>query len=689
VSSLAGSLSARPRPRLGAVALARAGADAWLTIAVGLALTVVAFAADGGLRIERTTWTEVALILAGAALVAWGLLTGRAAGHLHGGLTLLAFAALAVLTALSIIWSVAPGDSWLEANRTFAYVATFAGGIALVRLAPGRWAAVLNGVALACLLVCGWALLTKIFPAALAPDETYARLREPFGYWNAVGLMAALGVPPLLWLAARRSGHPAANALAWPALSLLFTTIMLSYSRGSLLALLLGLAVWFAVVPLRLRGALPLLAAAVVSAPVIAWAFARDALTTDNVPLAARVDAGHELGTLLALMACLLLAAGLAVNFATTRAVARPRTRRLVGRGLLGVLALIPVALLLALASSAGGIDGQVSSAWKKLTDPMATTPTNTPDRLRATSSVRARYWREAWAIYQNSPDVGAGAGAYATARTRYRTGSLTVRHAHGYGAQTLADLGRVGVGISLLASVLWILAAMAATGLRRRDRGKPFDPERVGLLTMAVVVIVFGAHSLIDWTWFVPGDACVALLCAAWVAGRGPLSARADMPARVPFSWRRPPRMAGAGAVAVLVLALVTSWAALQPVRSAHAADASLDLAQLGKYDAAAAKARRAAALDPLSVDPLFQLAFIDDARGDTQGAKRALEDAARLQPANVEAWRRLGRYRLSVLDDPRGAVDAFRVAFYLDPASDRGPSDYLEAARALKAKG
>jgi hypothetical protein len=685
VSSLAGSLSAPRRSRLDALALTRASADAWVTAAVGLVLAGVAFAADGGLRLERTTWTEVALILGAAGLVAWGLLTGRASGRLHGGLTLFAFAALAVFTALSIRWSVAPDDSWTEANRTFAYVATFAGGIAFVRIAPGRWAAVLNGVSVACLLVCGWALLTKIFPGALAADETYARLREPFGYWNAVGLMAALGVPPLLWLAARRSGAPAANALAWPALGLLFTTIMLSYSRGSLLALLLGLALWFAAVPLRLRGVVPLLVAAAVSGPVIAWAFARDALTTDNVPLAARVDAGHELGTLLVLMAGLLLAAGLAVNFATTRAAFSPRTRRLAGRGIVGVLALIPVALVLALAASPGGIDGQVSSAWKKLTDPAAATPTNTPDRLRATSSVRARYWRESWTIYQNSPNVGAGAGAYATARTRYRTGTQTVRHAHGYGVQTLADLGRVGAAISLIATVLWILAAMAATGLRPRDRGKPFGPERIGLLTMAVVVVVFGVHSFIDWTWFVPGNACVALLCAAWVAGRGPLSARAD----APLAWRRPPRLAVAAALAVLALALVTSWAALQPVRSAHAADAALDLAQLGKYDAAAAKARRAAALDPLSVDPLFQLAYIDDARGDTQGAKRALEDATRLQPANVETWRRLGRYRLSVLDDPRGAVQAFRLAFYLDPASDRGPSDYLEATRALKAKG
>lgn len=33
-------------------------------------------------------------------------------------------------------------------------------------------------------------MLTKIFPGALNPDEVYARLREPFGYWNSVGLTA-------------------------------------------------------------------------------------------------------------------------------------------------------------------------------------------------------------------------------------------------------------------------------------------------------------------------------------------------------------------------------------------------------------------------------------------------------------------------------------------------------------------
>ena len=173
----------------------------------------------------------------------------------------------------------------------------------------------LHGIALACVAVCGWALLTKVFPGALAADETYARLRAPFGYWNAVGLMAALGILPLLWLGARRSGRPAASALAWPGIALLEVALMLSYSRGALLALALGLVFWFAVVPLRLRGAVVLLGASAGAAAVTGWAFGMTGLTTDDLPLAVRADAGHELGALLVLMLVTLLALGLLAGF--------------------------------------------------------------------------------------------------------------------------------------------------------------------------------------------------------------------------------------------------------------------------------------------------------------------------------------------------------------------------------------
>ena len=67
-----------------------------------------------------------------------------------------------------------------------------------------------------------------------------------------------------------------------------------------------------------------------------------------------------------------------------------------------------------------------------------------------------------------------------------------------------------------------------AAPGLAALDGGDLalYTPERIGLLSMLCLVVVFGVHSLIDWTWYVPGVACVALMCAGWLAGRGPLAA-------------------------------------------------------------------------------------------------------------------------------------------------------------------
>lgn len=701
MSSLAGPVS-RPQRRTITIPLPRVAGNGLLATTVALAIAAVSFAAAGGLRLERTTEVLIAIILGSAALVATALIQRpwTAEAPLYGGWPLLAFTALAVLTALSVAWSLAPADSWIEATRTFAYVALFAAGIALARLMPQRWGALLAGVAGGCMIVCAWALLTKVFPASLAGEETYARLREPFAYWNSVGLMAAFGVPPLLWLAARRSGHAAVNALAWPGIGLLLVCLMLAYSRGALAVLLLGLALWFLIVPLRLRGTVALAGSVLGSAPVIAWAFSQDGLTTDRAPMAARVDAGHEFGALLLLMAAVLLAAGLAVHFAAAQRPPTVRERRLASRAALAVLALVPVVGLIALATAPGGVDGQVSKAWDQLTDPNAETPANTPDRLTATSSVRARYWREAFDIHATEPLLGSGAGAYATVRTRFRTDTLAVRHAHGYVVQTLADLGWVGLAVSLLAAGAWLLSALRATGLRRRDRGLPYDAERIGMLTLLVVVVVFAAHSAIDWTWFVPANAAVAVLCAGWLAGRGPLRARLDAPDGPPApagpEWPHAGRLARIGrrlpplrllAVAIVIAtALAAAWTAYQPVRGVHAGDEAFNRLDQGQPEAAADIARIATERNPLDAEHLFELAAIEQARGRLPEAEAALERAVDLQPASAEAWRRLGRFRLSAQSDPEGALRAFQAAYFLDPRSPASTSDVVEASRAVE---
>jgi hypothetical protein len=215
--------SAARSPEVGASSLAAADAarglrwDSGLAICVTLAaaLAAIAFVGNGGLQLGSSTLVEIAVIVAVGVLVAAAIVWSAADVPLHGGGALTAMVALAALTALSILWSLHPADSWIETNRTFAYLAAFAGGIAAVRLFPRRWDAVLYGVLTALAVVCLYGLATKVVPGWLAEDEIYARLREPYGYWNAVGVTAAMAIPICLWLGTR-DGPPVRKAVAYP-----------------------------------------------------------------------------------------------------------------------------------------------------------------------------------------------------------------------------------------------------------------------------------------------------------------------------------------------------------------------------------------------------------------------------------------------------------------------------------------
>ena len=410
------------------------------------------------------TTMEIALTLGCGVVVACAVILtpqGRPVYGLWSVGLLLAFTAL---SALSVVWSVQPDDSWQDAGRMLAYSAVFGAAVALVRAAPARWPAVLGGVTLAAVVVCGYALLTKVFPAQLDAHDIYARLQAPYGYWNAIGLTAAIGVIGCMWLGARRAGHALLSALAYPAMGLLLLTLMLAYSRGALIALTVGLALWFCIVPLRLRGAAVLLTGAVGAGLVVAWDFSRHALSADSVALHARVLAGRQLGVLLVAMLIVLALAGVAIGFFTGRRPTSHLTRRNAGALLLSILALAVIAFAGALAASHRGFAGSISHGFHSLTNPHAAVPPNTPGRLAAIGSVRARYWNEALKIFQAHPVLGTGARSYGTVRLRYRTEDLEAKDAHGFLVQTLADLGLVGLALALALLAAWMAAAGRAT---------------------------------------------------------------------------------------------------------------------------------------------------------------------------------------------------------------------------------
>jgi O-antigen ligase len=653
-----------------------------MTLTCAAIFCFITFFAGGGLPpVQQMTTTEIVLTLGCGVIVAGAVLLTPQGRRVYGlwpvGL-LLVFAAL---SALSVVWSVQPDASWQNAGLMFAYSAVFGAAVALARAAPDRWPAILGGVVLAAVVVCGYALLTKVFPAQLDAHDIYARLQAPYGYWNAIGLTAAMGVIGCMWLGARRSGHALLSALAYPAMGLLLLTLMLAYSRGALFALVLGLALWFLIVPLRLRGAAVLLAGAAGAGVVVAWDFSQHALSTDSVALHARVIAGRQLGALVVAMLVVLAIAGVAIRFSTDRragGVISARTRRNAGAILLSILVLSVIAFAGALGASHRGLTGSISHGFHSLTNPHAAVPPNTPGRLTAIGSVRARYWNEALKVFQAHPVLGAGARSYGTARLRYRTEDLEANDAHGFVVQTLADLGLVGLAIVLFLLAAWMAAAGRSTHpfnrrwrrWRWRAEPLPYTPERVGMLSMLCLVVCFGIHSTVDWTWFVPGDACVALLCAGWLAGRGPLGSAADSERqgklRLPSLRELGPLRLGVAAAAVIA-ALLAAWAQRQPQRSA---DASQEALALSARDPAAARAaaQNAVDYDPVSAEALFTLSTIQQNAGQSALARATLVRAVHLQPSNPQTWQTLGEYDLQT-GNPRAALKELRATVYLNP--------------------
>jgi hypothetical protein len=245
---------------------------------------------------------------------------------------------------------------------------------------------------------------------------------------------------------------------------------------------------------------------------------------------------------------------------------------------------------------------------------------------------------------------AGVGAGGFGIARTRYTNTIFTDHHAHSYVVQTFADLGLLGLIVSCALLVAWGLAA------RRAVLG-PDTAERTGLVTLLASTLIFGIGSAVDWTWFIPGVTVTALICAGWLAGRGPA-------ARPIGTVRRRPITPGVGATITLIAAatVLVCWVMLQPLLSYDADQAALS-AMPGHPAGALADARTASNRNPLSVQPKFDLAAIDQALGDQRAAHAELESAVRLQPDNPATWQQLGSFYL-LADRPSAALIVLQKA-------------------------
>ena len=179
-------------------------------LAAGLALALLYAAfASGAIRVpdeSRLQLIVAAVALPTLAATLFGALRFEVSGRALAGLGLLA--GFAGWSALSIAWSVAPDETWLEVNRTVAYLLVAAMAMALGSSLPRAVERVALGYLAIATLVALYALGGKLVPWLEIPglfDLDHAngisRLRAPIEYWNALGLFCVLAVP---WRCARR-----------------------------------------------------------------------------------------------------------------------------------------------------------------------------------------------------------------------------------------------------------------------------------------------------------------------------------------------------------------------------------------------------------------------------------------------------------------------------------------------------
>jgi O-antigen ligase len=639
--------------------------------ALAAALLGVALGARGGSQLERTVTVELLLTAAGAAAICAAILFAPRR-RVHGAWAVAGFAALAMVTALSIGWSIAPSLSYVETGRTLAYLAVFSGAVAAARLAPGAAPVVVRGLLLATVAVAAYGLIARVWPASFDEGALVGRIALPFDYWNALAGTAAMGIVPALWLGARRTGTPLGRALAYPAVGLLIATVLIAQSRGALFGAALACALWIAIVPLRLRSLAVLAIGGGGAVPVVTWALSKEPFRLGGQSLAAREAVAGDFGLLLLATVGGLLAAGFAV--VAIQARRRPSVRARVRSGLAAgaVAALVPLALLTSVALSDRGLVGAVSDRADQITSETEVPPMGGA-RLSSASSSRATYWRQAWHAFEERPLVGLGANSFALSRLAYRGNGAEVGHAHGFFVQTLGDLGLLGLAAVLALLAAWLAAAALSTAVGPRRwvaRATPWTSERMALVALALAAVTYGVQATADWTWFVPAITTMALVAAGFVAGRGPLAPRGTVPA--PGARRpRPAPAAAIGAAGAAGVALLFAWVIWQPVAADRAVARSYDLLDEGRPAAALREAESAHDHNPYSNEPLYAGAAALADLGRRAAALRALRRAAADHPRDPDPLVQIASFELYRLGDPQAAIETIDAADRLDPHS------------------
>jgi hypothetical protein len=606
--------------------------------------------------------------IAGAAWLWSGTIRVGARSRALAGAGLLA--AFALWNGISLLWSVAPNQTWLELNREISYVLVLVLAIGAGASQRRPLQTVAGGYLVVTFLVTLYALGQKIAPGLhiaglidLNQTATFARLQAPLDYWNALALFVVFAVPIALVIARDPELPRRLRMASLLAVELMLIVILLTYSRGGLVALVVVVGVTLAFGGAWLKTLMLLAAAAVASIPAVWMALSVHSLSGANVALSARESAGGEFALVLLGSLALLYAAGRMlldrdVHIELT-AERRQRVLRLAaaGAGFVVVVALIAVTL------SSRGLTGTISHAWHSFTTPHATANVNVPN-VSVSSGNRWVWWKNAVGAWSDRPFGGWGAGSFAVVDLLYSSASnLSVHDAHSVPLQWLAETGFVGAALAVGAFALLLIAGVEAT---RRKTGT----ERAFAAALLAAGVAYAIHSLYDWDWELPGVTFPVLVFLGALAGSA-------MGRR---SWRARERSASVRGLALgasTFVLCVYAVSVLLPGLAATKASAALTQAGATSSRAellhAVGTAQLASRLDPLSDAGLTAAASISVSLGHPAQARSYLLQAVGRDPSDELAWEQLANLERG-LRDVRAARQAIAHVLALDPRGAMG---------------
>jgi O-antigen ligase len=558
----------------------------------------------------------------------------------QAGVVLVALGLFAFWVLISFLWSDAPARSIVEFDRALMYWLA----VLLFASVPWRrsqfdWA--VRGLAAGILVVAAAALISRLLPEVLETarvDNT--RLSYPLSYWNALGLLSALGSVLLVHLCASEREPGAVRVAAAAGLPIVAGTLFFTFSRGSIVAGVVGVLVYLALA--RPRG-LPaaLLSAGPATAATLIAAYRADLLAGDDPRTAAAVAQGHDVVVVVVVAVAAaavlrLLLLGLDARLERMRPPS-PSGGQIAGAAV-ALVAVVVVAL-----TALGGAE-RIADQYDSI---VSKPPSESGDlRSRLSSSGdngRSDQWSVALGGFRDAPLTGQGAGTFPNLWAQERESQLKVEDAHSLYVETLSELGVVGFAL-LAGALLTLLVGLALRARRRASHAHA---------AILACTIGWALHAGIDWDWEMPA-------VTLWLFALGGMGLAAGAAQALRPSLGRLPRVAiGLGFLGLVILPALTATS-----------QARLDdsVAAFKRGDCGTAIESALSSVDAMSVrpEPFVVIGYCDARLGKTELGIRALEAAVERDRDSWQLHYGLALMQASAGRDPRPEA---RAALRLNP--------------------